>query len=118
MSLAALLTVSVMGESNTSSAPGQANVGGFFMARPFVEAALEDLAAAWPKARRLYLAARDAPSELDAIGELPFVSAVGLGPRVLRAETAALAALACPRALAGDWRGDGADPHEHDLRRR
>ena len=33
-------------------------------------------------------------TELDALSKLPFVTRVGLGPRVLRAETAALAALA------------------------
>ena len=43
-------------------------------------------------------------SELDALGNLPFASRVGLGPRVLRAETAALAALAAFQAIAGDWR--------------
>ncbi|HZB91599.1 MAG TPA: 16S rRNA (uracil(1498)-N(3))-methyltransferase [Stellaceae bacterium] len=43
-------------------------------------------------------------SELDALRKLPFVSPVGLGPRVLRADTAALAALAVLQALAGDWR--------------
>ena len=42
--------------------------------------------------------------ELDAIAKLSFVSRVRLGPRVLRAETAALAALAVYQALAGDWR--------------
>jgi 16S rRNA (uracil1498-N3)-methyltransferase len=42
--------------------------------------------------------------ELDALGKLPFVSGVGLGPRVLRAETAALAAVAVFQAIAGDWR--------------
>jgi 16S rRNA (uracil1498-N3)-methyltransferase len=42
--------------------------------------------------------------ELDAIAKLSFVSRVGLGPRVLRAETAALAALAVYQAIAGDWR--------------
>ena len=31
------------------------------------------------------------------------VTAVGLGPRILRADTAALAALACWQALVGDW---------------
>lgn len=41
--------------------------------------------------------------ELDAFSELPFVSRVGLGPRVLRAETAALAGLAVLQAIAGDW---------------
>jgi 16S rRNA (uracil1498-N3)-methyltransferase len=42
--------------------------------------------------------------ELDALGKLPIVTRVGLGPRVLRAETAALAALAAFQAIAGDWR--------------
>ena len=43
-------------------------------------------------------------TELDALGNLPFVTRAGLGPRVLRAETAALAALAIFQAIAGDWR--------------
>jgi 16S rRNA (uracil1498-N3)-methyltransferase len=43
-------------------------------------------------------------TELDALGKLSFVSRVGLGPRVLRAETAAVAALAIFQAIAGDWR--------------
>ena len=42
--------------------------------------------------------------ELDALGKLPIVTRVGLGPRVLRAETAAIAALAVFQAIAGDWR--------------
>ena len=46
-----------------------------------------------------------AKSELDGLRELPFVHAVGLGPRILRADTAALAALTCWQAVAGDWRG-------------
>jgi 16S rRNA (uracil1498-N3)-methyltransferase len=41
--------------------------------------------------------------ELDALSKLPFVSRIGLGPRVLRAETAALAGLAVLQAVAGDW---------------
>jgi 16S rRNA (uracil1498-N3)-methyltransferase len=45
-----------------------------------------------------------AADELDALRKLPFVTPVGLGPRVLRADTAALAALACLQALVGDWR--------------
>ncbi len=44
-------------------------------------------------------------SELDALRNLAFSVAVGLGPRVLRADTAALAALACWQALCGDWEG-------------
>jgi 16S rRNA (uracil1498-N3)-methyltransferase len=42
-------------------------------------------------------------TELDALGKLSIVTRVGLGPRVLRAETAALAALAVFQAIAGDW---------------
>ena len=44
-----------------------------------------------------------APDELDQLGELPFVTPIGLGPRVLRADTAALAALSRVQAIAGDW---------------
>ncbi|MFN3075583.1 MAG: 16S rRNA (uracil(1498)-N(3))-methyltransferase [Alphaproteobacteria bacterium] len=43
-------------------------------------------------------------TELDVLRVLPFATAVGLGPRILRADTAALAALACWQALRGDWR--------------
>ncbi|HXP04366.1 MAG TPA: 16S rRNA (uracil(1498)-N(3))-methyltransferase [Stellaceae bacterium] len=45
-----------------------------------------------------------AERELDALADLSFVTRAGLGPRVLRAETAALAALAAYQAIAGDWR--------------
>ncbi len=48
-----------------------------------------------------------ANSELDELARQPFVVPVGLGPRVLRAETAALAALACWQALRGDWSDGG-----------
>jgi 16S rRNA (uracil1498-N3)-methyltransferase len=93
---------------------------------------LDRLLAAWPGGRRLILcdesgagepisdaAARLAPgpvallvgpeggfdeTELDALRKLSFVTRVGLGPRVLRAETAALAAVAVFQAIAGDWR--------------
>jgi 16S rRNA (uracil1498-N3)-methyltransferase len=41
-------------------------------------------------------------AELDGLRKLPFVTPVGLGPRVLRADTAALAALSVVQALAGD----------------
>ncbi|MDX2142237.1 MAG: 16S rRNA (uracil(1498)-N(3))-methyltransferase [Rhodospirillaceae bacterium] len=94
--------------------------------------ALAHVIAQWPSARRLFVldetgagapvaaAAQNhgsgpcafligpeggfAQSELDDLGQLPFVTRVGLGPRVLRAETAALAALACYQALAVDGR--------------
>ena len=94
---------------------------------------LDRVIAAWPGERHLVLCdesgagrpiaealsgfARDKPAalfvgpeggftdtELDALGKLPIVTRVGLGPRVLRAETAALAALAAFQAIAGDWR--------------
>ncbi len=93
--------------------------------------ALGDLIKAWPPDRRLVLcdetgggepiaavAARLGPgptavltgpeggfaeTELDYLGKLSFVSRAGLGPRVLRADTAALAALAVLQACAGDW---------------
>ncbi len=42
-------------------------------------------------------------SELDALAKLPFVMPVSLGPRLLRADTAAVAALACWQAVLGDW---------------
>jgi 16S rRNA (uracil1498-N3)-methyltransferase len=94
--------------------------------------ALDRVLAAWPEGRRLLVcdesgagepiseAAARLPAdpvallvgpeggfdqtELDALGKLSFVSHVGLGPRVLRAETAAVAALAVFQAIAGDWR--------------
>lgn len=43
--------------------------------------------------------------ELDDTLSRPFVTAVALGPRILRAETAAVAGLAVLQALAGDWDG-------------
>jgi 16S rRNA (uracil1498-N3)-methyltransferase len=35
----------------------------------------------------------------------PFVTPLPLGPRILRADTAAVAALALVQAALGDWRG-------------
>ena len=94
--------------------------------------ALSSLLAAWPAERRLLLCAEAGPakpiaealaaaeggpwalltgpeggfaqSELDALLDVPFVTPVGLGPRLLRADTAALAALACWQAVLGDGR--------------
>ncbi|MFI5030209.1 MAG: 16S rRNA (uracil(1498)-N(3))-methyltransferase [Reyranellales bacterium] len=45
-----------------------------------------------------------AEREFTALRRMKDVTAVGLGPRILRADTAALAALACWQALVGDWR--------------
>lgn len=42
--------------------------------------------------------------ERSAIRAAPGTCAISLGPRILRAETAALAALAAYMAIAGDWR--------------
>ena len=44
-----------------------------------------------------------APEELDLLRGLPNVTPVGLGGRLLRADTAAVAALACWQAVLGDW---------------
>jgi len=94
---------------------------------------LERLLAAWPAARSLVLCDETgtappvaeamakippgplavligpeggfAETELDALRKLPFVFPVGLGPRVLRSETAALAGLALVQALGGGWGG-------------
>ena len=44
-----------------------------------------------------------APEERDRLRALPFVTPVSLGPRVLRADTAAIAALALWQAKLGDW---------------
>ena len=42
--------------------------------------------------------------ELYLLRQLPLAKAVRLGPRILRADTAAIAALTCWQALYGDWR--------------
>ncbi len=90
---------------------------------------LDRLLAAWPEGRRLYwadegeagraglLVAQPGPAailigpeggfsaeERSRLQRLPFVTAFALGPRILRAETAALAALALYQASGGDWR--------------
>ncbi|GAB5389088.1 MAG: 16S rRNA (uracil(1498)-N(3))-methyltransferase [Alphaproteobacteria bacterium] len=45
-------------------------------------------------------------AELDLLGQHPAVRPISLGPRILRAETAALAALAVVQSLWGDWGAD------------
>ena len=45
-----------------------------------------------------------AADELANLHGLPFVTPVSLGPRILRADTAAIAALSCWQAALGDWR--------------
>ncbi len=44
-----------------------------------------------------------APDERERLRSLPFTTAVSLGPRILRADTAAIAALALWQAAVGDW---------------
>ena len=44
-----------------------------------------------------------APPERRRLAHLPFAEAVSLGPRILRSDTAALAALACWQSHLGDW---------------
>jgi 16S rRNA (uracil1498-N3)-methyltransferase len=53
-------------------------------------------------------------SELDLLRSVPFVVAIGLGPRLLRAETAALASLAVWQALRGDGSGPDMRPPFRD----
>lgn len=103
------------------------------LAVPAVREALkfERLLAEWDKERRLVFCDEDASTDnplpaLQAIREkklallvgpeggfsdeerrtlraLPFVTAIPLGPRILRADTAAVAALAVMQATVGDW---------------
>jgi 16S rRNA (uracil1498-N3)-methyltransferase len=42
-------------------------------------------------------------SEREKLHALPYVTAIPLGPRILRADTAAVAALAVVQAVKGDW---------------
>jgi 16S rRNA (uracil1498-N3)-methyltransferase len=90
---------------------------------------LDRVLAAWPEGRRLYWADEGeagraallsavpgpaailigpeggfSPEERERLSRLPFVTPFALGPRILRAETAALAALAMYQASGGDWR--------------
>lgn len=47
------------------------------------------------------------PAEKTRLQALPFVHPVGLGPRILRADTAAVAAITLWQAALGDWGGQG-----------
>jgi 16S rRNA (uracil1498-N3)-methyltransferase len=44
------------------------------------------------------------PAERELLSSQPFVTRIALGPRILRADTAAVAALALVNAVLGDWR--------------
>lgn len=71
-------------------------------ARPLAEAAAE---ATGPAALLVGPEGGFSAAELDALQRHEFVRPVGLGPRILRADTAAIAALAVWQSLAGDGRG-------------
>jgi len=43
------------------------------------------------------------PAEQASLRELPFVTAISLGPRIMRADTAAVAAMALVQTILGDW---------------
>ncbi|MHA1547649.1 MAG: 16S rRNA (uracil(1498)-N(3))-methyltransferase [Alphaproteobacteria bacterium] len=45
------------------------------------------------------------PAERHMLRDQPFVTTIPLGPRILRADTAAIAALALIQGACGDWRG-------------
>ncbi|MDE3241015.1 MAG: RsmE family RNA methyltransferase, partial [Paracoccaceae bacterium] len=45
-------------------------------------------------------------AERTRLAALPFVTPVSLGPRILRADTAAVAAMTLWQAALGDWQGD------------
>ncbi len=63
-----------------------------------------DRAAAMPLAVLIGPEGGFAPPERAALLELPNVARLALGPRILRADTAAVAALALVAAVLGDWR--------------
>ena len=53
-----------------------------------------------------------AEGERTLLRSFPFVTAISLGPRILRADTAAVAALALVQAALGDWRNLAPAPHD------
>jgi 16S rRNA (uracil1498-N3)-methyltransferase len=55
-----------------------------------------------------------AEDERASLLKLPKVVRLALGPRILRADTAAVAALALVQAVVGDWRGRGGRQTEND----
>jgi 16S rRNA (uracil1498-N3)-methyltransferase len=71
------------------------------------------LTAAYPRGQQAALAVLIgpeggfAPEERAALLRLPNVVRLALGPRILRADTAAVAALALVDAVLGDWREQG-----------
>ncbi|HWW28046.1 MAG TPA: 16S rRNA (uracil(1498)-N(3))-methyltransferase [Caulobacter sp.] len=70
-------------------------------ARPMIEALVETGA---PAAILIGPEGGFAPEERERLRSLPFVIPVSLGPRILRADTAAIAAMTLWQAAVGDWR--------------
>lgn len=70
-------------------------------ARPMIEALAETGA---PAAILIGPEGGFAPEEREKLRSLPFVVPVSLGPRILRADTAAIAAMTLWQAAVGDWR--------------
>lgn len=63
--------------------------------------------ASWPAAPAAILIGPEggfSQSERDSLRSRPFAHRVSLGPRILRAETAAIAAMALWQSVHGDWR--------------
>lgn len=77
--------------------------------RPAAAADAATLTAALPQRRPAALLTGPeggfAPAERERLAALPFVVPVRLGPRILRADTAAVAALAVWQLACGDWTG-------------
>ncbi len=92
---------------------------------------LDDMLQGWPEDRCLFVCAELGPAnaigkiftdnlgkkaailigpeggfsaeELERLNRYPFVSMIGLGPRILRAETAVMSSISCWQAICGDW---------------
>lgn len=54
------------------------------------------------------------PSELDLLDKLPNVARISVGPRILRADTAALAAISCWQSVLGDWQAPLRERYEKE----
>lgn len=70
---------------------------------PSITQALRSLSATTPVGFLVGPEGGFSSQEIAYLKSLPFTQFVSLGPRILRAETAALAALVCYQALVGDW---------------
>lgn len=78
--------------------------GGTAGRAPALASVLADIAPTTPLAFLVGPEGGFTPDERASLRALPFVRPAGLGPRILRADTAAAAGLAVIGALWGDWR--------------